>query len=83
MIGKYETSEGIHKFMNRFPSEDINLVSKKIDIKEYALLNENGKVLEKINQKFQIKHGEKISLSFQINSKENIEVYFNLEYMTR
>lgn len=79
MIGKYETSEGIHKFMNRFPSEDINLVSKKIDIKEYALLNENGKVLEKINQKFQIKHGEKISLSFQINSKENIEAYFNLE----
>ena len=64
MIGKYETSEGIHKFMNRFPSEDINLVSKKIDIKEYALLNENGKVLEKINQKFQIKHGEKNKFKF-------------------
>jgi lipopolysaccharide transport system ATP-binding protein len=79
MIGAFDTSEGIQHYMNRFPQEEIKLVSKKIEISECELIDQNGNLIEEINKTFQIKHADKISLKFNINSTEKITVYFSLE----
>ena len=79
ITGTYLTKEGIQKYHCLFKQPNIQFLSNKLMASNFSLLDNNGKNLMLLQNRYKVKHGLDIYLSFLCDFDEHLKGAFSVE----